>query len=40
VAELIFSLLGQLQIEHRQLGEISLNNRKTIGLLAHLLRPQ
>lgn len=35
--ELIFSLLGRLQIEHRQLGAITLTNRKAIGLLAYLL---
>jgi predicted ATPase/DNA-binding SARP family transcriptional activator len=35
--ELIFSLLGRLQIEHRQLGAINLTNRKAIGLLAYLL---
>jgi len=35
--ELIFSLLGRLQIEHRQLGAITLANRKAIGLLAYLL---
>jgi len=35
--ELIFSFLGRLQIEHRQLGAISLTNRKAIGLLAYLL---
>ncbi len=35
--ELIFSLLGRLQIEHRQLGIITLTNRKAIGLLAYLL---
>ncbi|MCI0394921.1 MAG: tetratricopeptide repeat protein [Chloroflexi bacterium] len=34
---LIFSLLGQLQIEHRRLGAITLANRKAIGLLAYLL---
>jgi predicted ATPase/DNA-binding SARP family transcriptional activator len=32
-----FSLLGRLQIEHRQLGAITLTNRKAIGLLAYLL---
>jgi predicted ATPase/DNA-binding SARP family transcriptional activator len=32
-----FSLLGRLQIEHRRLGTITLNNRKAIGLLAYLL---
>jgi len=37
LAELIFFLLGQLHIEHRQLGTITLNNRKVIGLLAYLL---
>jgi predicted ATPase/DNA-binding SARP family transcriptional activator len=35
--ELIFSLLGCLQIEHRQLGAITLANRKATGLLAYLL---
>ena len=35
--ELIFSLLGRLQIEHRQLGVITLTNRKAIGLLSYLL---
>jgi len=35
--ELIFSLLGPLQIEHRRLGTITLTNRKAIGLLAYLL---
>jgi DNA-binding SARP family transcriptional activator len=35
--ELIFSLLGRLQIEHRRLGAITLTNRKAIGLLAYLL---
>ena len=35
--ELFFSLLGRLQIEHRQLGAITLTNRKAIGLLAYLL---
>jgi predicted ATPase/DNA-binding SARP family transcriptional activator len=34
---LSFSLLGRLQIEHRQLGAITLTNRKAIGLLAYLL---
>ena len=34
---LIFSLLGRFQIEHRQLGAITLTNRKAIGLLAYLL---
>jgi predicted ATPase/DNA-binding SARP family transcriptional activator len=37
LSELIFSLLGRLQIEHRQLGPIALTNRKAIGLLAYLL---
>jgi predicted ATPase/DNA-binding SARP family transcriptional activator len=37
LAELIFSLLGQLQIQHRRLGAITLTNRKVIGLLAYLL---
>jgi predicted ATPase/DNA-binding SARP family transcriptional activator len=37
LAELVFSLLGQLQIQHRRLGAITLTNRKTIGLLAYLL---
>jgi predicted ATPase/DNA-binding SARP family transcriptional activator len=32
-----FSLLGRLQIEHRQSGAITLTNRKAIGLLAYLL---
>jgi predicted ATPase/DNA-binding SARP family transcriptional activator len=35
--ELIFSLLGRLQIKHRRLGTITLTNRKAIGLLAYLL---
>jgi predicted ATPase/DNA-binding SARP family transcriptional activator len=35
--ELIFSLLGRLQIEHYHLGAITLTNRKAIGLLAYLL---
>jgi len=35
--ELILSLLGRLQIEHRQLGAITLTNRKAIGLLTYLL---
>jgi predicted ATPase/DNA-binding SARP family transcriptional activator len=35
--ELIFSMLGRLQIEHSQLGAITLTNRKAIGLLAYLL---
>jgi len=35
--ELIFSFLGRLQIEHRQLGAITLTNRKAIGLLSYLL---
>jgi predicted ATPase/DNA-binding SARP family transcriptional activator len=33
----IFSLLGRLQIVHRQSGAITLSNRKAIGLLAYLL---
>jgi predicted ATPase/DNA-binding SARP family transcriptional activator len=37
LAELIISLLGRLDIEHRQLGTIALSNRKAIGLLAYLL---
>ena len=37
MAELIFSLLGPLQIRHRRLGAITLTNRKAIGLLAYLL---
>jgi predicted ATPase/DNA-binding SARP family transcriptional activator len=37
LAELIFSLLGQLQIRHGRLGAITLTNRKAIGLLAYLL---
>lgn len=37
LAGLIFSLLGQLHIEHRQLGAIPLTNRKAIGLLTYLL---
>lgn len=37
MAGLTFSLLGQLQIEHRRLGAITLTNRKAIGLLAYLL---
>ncbi len=37
MSELFFSLLGRLQIEHRQLGAITLTNRKAIGLLAYLL---
>ena len=35
--ELDFSFLGRLQIVHRQLGAITLVNRKAIGLLAYLL---
>jgi len=35
--ELIFSFLGRLQIKHRQLGAITITNRKAIGLLAYLL---
>jgi predicted ATPase/DNA-binding SARP family transcriptional activator len=37
LSKLIFSLLGRLQIEHRQLGAIMLTNRKAIGLLSYLL---
>jgi DNA-binding SARP family transcriptional activator len=37
LAGLIFSLLGQLQIRDRQLGAITLSNRKAIGLLAYLV---
>ncbi|MBZ0298301.1 MAG: tetratricopeptide repeat protein [Anaerolineae bacterium] len=37
MAELIFSLLGPMQIEHRRFGAITLTNRKAIGLLAYLL---
>ncbi len=37
LAGLILSLLGQLQIKHRQSGTITLTNRKAIGLLAYLL---
>jgi predicted ATPase/DNA-binding SARP family transcriptional activator len=37
MSELVFSLLGRLQIEHRQLGAITLSNRKAAGLLAYLL---
>ena len=37
MAGLILSLLGRLQIAHRQLGAITLTNRKGIGLLAYLL---
>jgi predicted ATPase len=37
LAGLVFSLLGQLQIEDRRLGAITLTNRKAIGLLAYLL---
>jgi DNA-binding SARP family transcriptional activator len=37
LSELIFTLLGRLQIKHRQLGAITLTNRKAIGLLAYLL---
>jgi len=35
--ELIFSLLGRLQIQHSRLGDITLTNRKALGLLAYLL---
>ena len=37
MAKLIFSLLGQLTIQHQELGTISLANRKAIGLLSFLL---
>ncbi len=37
MAELVFSLLGQLRIQHLRLGAITLPNRKAIGLLAYLL---
>ena len=37
MSELFFHLLGRLQIEHRQLGAITLTNRKAIGLLTYLL---
>jgi predicted ATPase/DNA-binding SARP family transcriptional activator len=37
LSELIFSLLGHLQISHHQLGAITLTNRKAIGLLSYLL---
>jgi len=37
LSELIFSFLGRLKIEHRQLGAITFTNRKAIGLLAYLL---
>ncbi|MFZ0549078.1 MAG: BTAD domain-containing putative transcriptional regulator [Candidatus Promineifilaceae bacterium] len=37
MAELNFSLLGRMQIEHQVLGAITLTNRKAIGLLAYLL---
>lgn len=37
MAGLIFSLLGRLQIAHRELGAVTLTNRKAIGLLAYLL---
>lgn len=37
MAALNFSLLGRLQIAHRELGAITLANRKAIGLLAYLL---
>ena len=37
MSRLIFSLLGRLQIEHSELGAITLTNRKAIGLLAYLL---
>ena len=37
MAGLVLSLLGRLQIADRQLGAITLTNRKAIGLLAYLL---
>lgn len=37
MAGLVFSLVGQFQISHRQSDEITLTNRKAIGLLAYLL---
>jgi predicted ATPase/DNA-binding SARP family transcriptional activator/TolA-binding protein len=37
LSELIFSLLGHLQISHHRLGTITLTNRKEIGLLSYLL---
>jgi predicted ATPase/DNA-binding SARP family transcriptional activator len=37
LAAFIFSLLGRLQIERRQVGPLTLTNRKAIGLLAYLL---
>jgi hypothetical protein len=37
LAGLIFSLLGQLQIEHGESGAITLTKRKAVGLLAYLL---
>ena len=37
MSKLKFSLLGHLQIEHRQLGAITIANRKAIGLLVYLL---
>ncbi len=37
MSELLFSLLGRLQIAHGQLGSITISNRKAIGLLAYLL---
>ena len=37
MAELVFSLLGRLDIQHRRLGTITLSNRKAVGLLAYLL---
>ena len=37
MAELVFSLLGQVQIKHRRSGAITLTNRKAIGLLTYLL---
>jgi DNA-binding SARP family transcriptional activator len=37
LAELVFSLLGRLDIQHRRFGAITLTNRKAIGLLAYLV---
>ena len=37
MSKLKFSLLGHLQIEHSQLGAITLANRKAVGVLAYLL---
>jgi predicted ATPase/DNA-binding SARP family transcriptional activator len=35
--DLLFSLLGPFQIQHRQLGAITITSRKAIALLAYLL---